>query len=131
MRGSGQADRKRWLVLGFICLAIWINAIDATIVNVALADIGEELHASNADLQWVLDAFNVTVAGVVLLGSGLADRYGRKLIMCLGLIIFILSSALAAVSSNPTQLIGSRVVMGIGFAGHAGLFVDHHVGLHR
>lgn len=113
---SVSAAGRRWLILGFICLAIWINMIDSTVVNVALPAIGEQLHASNADMQWVLDAFNVTVAGVVLLGSGLGDRYGRKRILCVGLALFTLSSVGAAVSANAMELIAVRIVMGIGVA---------------
>lgn len=103
-------------MLGFVCLAIWINMIDSTVVNVALPAIGEDLHASNADMQWVLDAFNVTVAGVVLLGSGMADRYGRKLILCIGLALFTLSSIGVAFSDSAMELIVVRVVMGLGVA---------------
>lgn len=90
--------------------------IDSTIVNVALSAIGEDLHGSDADMQWVLDAFNVTVAGVVLLGSGLADRYGRKRILCVGLALFTVSSVGAAVSASAIQLVTWRVVMGLGVA---------------
>ena len=107
---------RRWVLLCFLCLAIWINSIDATIANVALPTIGQAMHATNADLQWVLDGFNVAAAGFVLLGSGLADRYGRKRILLIGLTIFTVASAAASLSQQPGGLIASRVVMGIGVA---------------
>lgn len=110
------STNKRWVVLGFICLAIWINAIDVTIVNVALGAIGEDLHATNADLQWVLDAFNVAVAGFVLLGSGIADRFGRKRIFAIGCLVFAASSIWAALSSQAQELIAARFLMGVGIA---------------
>ena len=67
---------KRWRALGVICCAMFISAIDMTIVNVALPDMSHELDAGIGELQWVLDAFLVSLAGLLLLGSGLADRFG-------------------------------------------------------
>ncbi len=108
--------KRKILLLTFLCLAVWINTIDATIVNVALPAIGDALHATNSDLQWTLDAFNVVVAGCVLLGSGLADRYGRKLILLIGLAVFGLASAAMIFVATPPGLIAARAVMGVGVA---------------
>lgn len=109
-------NRRDWLTLAFVCLAIWIQTVDATVVNVALPEIGEDLNATNADLQWVMDAFNVALAGVILLGSGLADRFGRKRICELGILLFAVSSVAAALSTNIQQLLLARVVMGVATA---------------
>ncbi len=113
---DGHPNRRDWLTLAFLCLAIWIQTVDATVVNIALPEIGESLNATNADLQWVMDAFNVALAGVILLGSGLADRFGRKRICELGIVLFAFSSVAAALSANIQQLLVSRVVMGVATA---------------
>lgn len=106
--------RRRWIGLAFICLAIWIQRVDATIVNVAVPRIGDALDASNADLQWVVDTFNVVVAGIVLVGAGLADRYGRRRIFAIGMAFFTLGSVITALSPNIQPVLSGRVVMGVG-----------------
>ena len=111
-----MSTRRRYGVLAFLCLSIWISAIDVTIVNVALPEIGVDLQATSSDLQWVIDAFNVVVAGCVLLASGLADRYGRRLIMLIGLAVFGLGTMLAVFATVPPMLVFARVVMGLGVA---------------
>jgi DHA2 family multidrug resistance protein-like MFS transporter len=103
---------KRWLGLGVICCAMFISAIDMTIVNVALPDMSHELDAGIGELQWVLDAFLVSLAGLLLLGSGLADRFGRRRVFVLGLVGFAVTSVLAAASQTVGEVIASRALMG-------------------
>ena len=91
---------------------MFISAIDMTIVNVALPDISEDLNAGIGELQWVLDAFLVALAGLLLLGSGLADRFGRKRVFLAGMAGFGVASCLCAIAPNPAALIGARVLMG-------------------
>ena len=95
---------------------MFISAIDMTIVNVALPDIAEELRAGVNDLQWVIDAFLVSFAGLLLVGSGLADRFGRRRIFLAGFTAFAIASLLAAVGAKPLQLIVARALMGASVA---------------
>lgn len=107
---TGHERRELGLVV--ICAAMFISAVDLTIVNVALPDISGDLSARVGELQWVLDGFLVCLAGLLLVGSGLADRFGRKRVFLLGLAGFTVSSVLAGLSGTVDELIGARVLMG-------------------
>src|SRR4051812_37978088 len=109
---SAPLDERRWYGLGVICVAMFISAMDMTIVNVALPDISADLGAGIGELQWVLDGFLVCLAGLLLVGSGLVDRFGRRRVLLLGLAGFAAASVLAALAATPPALIGSRVLMG-------------------
>ena len=91
---------------------MFISAIDMTIVNVALPDMSHDLDAGIGELQWVLDAFLVSLAGLLLLGSGLADRFGRRRVFVMGLVGFAVTSVLAAASQSVDEVIASRALMG-------------------
>jgi DHA2 family multidrug resistance protein-like MFS transporter len=91
---------------------MFISAMDMTIVNVALPDMASDLDAGIGELQWVLDAFLVSLAGLLLVGNGLADRFGRRRVFLLGLIGFAATSVLAAVVATVGELIAARVLMG-------------------
>ena len=104
-------ERRRQGLL-VVCGAMFISAVDMTIVNVALPDISEDLNAGVGELQWVLDAFLVALAGLLLLGSGLADRFGRKRIFLAGMAAFGVASTLCALAPSPIALIGARALMG-------------------
>ena len=95
---------------------MFISAMDMTIVNVALPDISNDLDAGIGELQWVLDAFLVSLAGLLLVGNGLADRFGRRRVFLLGLIGFAVTSVLAAVAGTVGELIAARVLMGVAAA---------------
>jgi MFS transporter, DHA2 family, multidrug resistance protein len=95
-----------------LCGAMFISAVDMTIVNVALPDISEDLNAGIGELQWVLDAFLVSLAGLLLLGSGLADRFGRKRVFLAGMAAFGIASVLCALAPYPYALIAARALMG-------------------
>jgi MFS transporter, DHA2 family, multidrug resistance protein len=95
-----------------VCAAMFISAIDMTIVNVALPDLSENLNAGVGELQWVLDGFLVALAGLLLVGSGLADRFGRKKVFLAGMAGFGLASVLCALAPSPVALIAARVLMG-------------------
>lgn len=96
---------------------MFISGIDMTIVNVALPAISHELGAGITELQWVMDAFLVALGALLLLGTGLADRFGRRRVFLGAFVLFAVASALAAVSIEPIQLIGARVLMGAAVAG--------------
>src|SRR5881227_1726255 len=113
-----RADgRSRQLALAVVCLCIFTITVDITITNVALPFIAKDLKANTTSLQWVVDAYNIVLAGLLLLGGGLADRFGRKLVFLAGYALFGLACALAAFSSSTGALIGARALMGVGAAG--------------
>ena len=95
---------------------MFISAMDMTIVNVALPDISHDLDAGIGELQWVLDAFLVSLAGLLLVGSGLADRFGRRRVFLSGFVGFAAASVLAAASQTVGELITARGLMGVAAA---------------
>src|SRR6187200_667470 len=90
--------------------------MDMTIVNVALPDISNDLDAGIGELQWVLDAFLVSLAGLLLVGNGLADRFGRRRVFLSGFVGFAVASVLAAASQAVGELIAARALMGVAAA---------------
>ncbi len=106
-------DRK-WRALIIVCVAIFMLLLDITVVNVALPDIQKELHASFTDLQWVVDAYALMLATVVLIAGSLADKLGRKRVFISGVIIFTAASAVCGAATSPLMLNLSRGVQGIG-----------------
>jgi EmrB/QacA subfamily drug resistance transporter len=107
---------RRWLVLAVLCLSLLMVVIDNTIVNVALPTLSTELDASTTELQWIVDAYTLVFSALLLAFGHFGDRFGRKLALQLGLLLFAATSALAAVATTSTQLIGARALMGIGAA---------------
>jgi EmrB/QacA subfamily drug resistance transporter len=104
------------LILASLLLATFLINVDTTIVNVALPTLVRELHASNAQLQWVVDAFNLLFAASVLAAGSLSDRFGRKGMLLAGLAVFGLASLVGGLLGSPDQLIAARAVMGVGAA---------------
>jgi DHA2 family multidrug resistance protein-like MFS transporter len=113
---EGEPDPRRWKALWVICAAIFLSAIDMTIVNVALPNIADDLNADVNELQWVVEGFLLALASLLLVGGGIADRFGRKRVFLAGFTVFAISSLLAAVSESPIQLIGARILMGVSVA---------------
>jgi EmrB/QacA subfamily drug resistance transporter len=107
---------RKPLILVSLLLAAFVINLDTTIVNVALPTLVRDLHASNSQLQWVVDAFNLLFAGSVLAMGSLSDRFGRKGMLIAGLSVFGLASFAGGLMNNPGQLIAARAVMGIGAA---------------
>jgi EmrB/QacA subfamily drug resistance transporter len=107
---------KKWWTLVVVCAATFMLLLDITIVIVALPTIQSELHASFSDVQWVIDAYALTLASVLLTAGSLADRYGRRLLFTVGLIVFTLGSLLCGIAQSPIMLILSRSAQGIGGA---------------
>lgn len=112
----GKPGGSKSAALLVIAVAGFFVATDVTITNVALPSIGTELGASTSALQWVMDAYNIALAGLLLLGGALGERFGRKWVFLGGLTTFGLGSLLAGLSPNIGSLIGARVVMGVGAA---------------
>jgi EmrB/QacA subfamily drug resistance transporter len=108
-------ERKWWTLIA-VCVAIFMLLIDVTIVNVALPDIQRSLKASFTDLQWVIDAYALTLAAAVLNAGSLADLLGRRRVFAAGLAIFTVSSLLCGVATGPLFLILARGAQGVGGA---------------
>lgn len=107
---------RRWLVLGVLSAALALVSLDNTIVNVALPRLQEDLGASTAQLQWVVDAYSVVFAGALLLAGAMGDRFGRRLLLVVGLILFIVASIGAALAGDVLVLTLCRALMGLGGA---------------
>ena len=105
----------RWL-LAVAVLGSGIAFLDATVVNVALPDIGRDLHASTSTLQWILNGYVLTLASLILLGGSLGDRYGRRRIFVYGVGLFTIASLLCAVAPSANLLVAARLVQGVGGA---------------
>ena len=106
----------KWWTLGAVCLGTFMLLLDITIVNVALPRIQTDLKSSFADLQWVVDAYALTLAALLLTGGALADMYGRRRLYLVGLVVFTLASLLCGLAQSPLMLELSRGVQGIGGA---------------
>jgi MFS transporter, DHA2 family, multidrug resistance protein len=107
---------RRWLVLAVLCLSTMVLVIDNFALNVAVPVLARDLNASAQDIQWILDAYVLVFAGLLLTAGSLSDRYGRRRVMIIGLVIFGGASLAAALAATPGQLIAGRVLMGVGGA---------------
>jgi len=112
---SFDSSPGRWL-LAVAVLGSGIAFLDATVVNVALPDIGRDLHASTSTLQWVLNGYTLTLAALILLGGSLGDRYGRRRVFVAGTGLFTVASLLCAAAPNAELLVAFRLVQGVGGA---------------
>lgn len=112
---EGAYPARGW-TLALACVAMFMLMLDVTVVNVALPDLRRSLHANFAGLQWVIDAYTLTLAAFLLTGGSLADRLGRKRVFLSGLLLFTLSSLVAGTAQSLLMLNISRGVQGIGAA---------------
>jgi EmrB/QacA subfamily drug resistance transporter len=108
-------DRKWWTLIA-VSVAIFMLLLDITVVNVALPDIQRSLHSSFSDLQWVVNAYALTLAAFLLTSGSVADLIGRRRVFVLGLVVFTASSAVCGLSSTPLMLNLARAVQGTGGA---------------
>ena len=108
--------RSKPLILASLLLASFAVNLDTTIVNVALPSLVRELHATTTQLQWVVDAYNLVFAALLLTSGSLSDRFGRKGMLLGGLATFGLASLAGAFTTTPSALIAARTVMGLGAA---------------
>ena len=107
---------RRWAILPVLCLSVFLVVVDNTIVNVALPTLSGDLGATTSQLQWIVDAYSLVFAGLLLAAGSLGDRVGRKGTMQVGLALFGATSVAASLASDAEQLIAARAVMGIGAA---------------
>ncbi len=118
-----SGERRRWLALGVVCLAQLMIVLDTTIVNVALPAIQRDLHFTQGNLTWVVDAFLVTFGSFLLLAGRLGDLFGRKRVFLAGVITFTVASALCGLAPDQGALIAARFIQGIGAAVQASVIL--------
>ena len=111
-----DALNRKWWTLGAVCVGIFMLLLDLTIVNVALPDIARDFHATLPDLQWVIDAYALTLAALLLTSGSLADLLGRRKVFAAGIAVFTLGSLLCGASTGPLFIILARAFQGIGGA---------------
>ena len=105
---TAESSTWRWWTLTAVCAATFMLLVDVTIVQVALPTIQRHLHSSFSDLEWVIDAYALSLASVILSAGSLADRYGRKRVFIAGLVIFTVASLMCGVAGSSVFLIWSR-----------------------
>lgn len=114
--GAPTGHDNRWTVLAIVCFGQLMVVLDATIVNVALPVMQADLQLSDANLQWVINAYTLIFGGFLLLGGRLGDIIGRRSVLVAGLAIFTVASLLNGLAANETQLIAARGLQGLGGA---------------
>lgn len=113
---GATGDRRRWIALVVVCLAMFMNALDGSIVNVALPDIQKSLHFSQSGLTWVVDAYLISFGSFLLMAGRLGDLVGRKKVFLAGVALFTLASIACGSADSQALLVGARFVQGIGGA---------------
>jgi EmrB/QacA subfamily drug resistance transporter len=116
MHADARPYPRRWQALVILALSLFVVTVGNTILNVALPTIRAELDAGSSQLQWIVDAYLLVFAGLLMTAGSLGDRFGRRRALMTGLVIFAIGSALAALSGSATELIASRGLMGLGAA---------------
>ena len=107
-----SVERRRWWILGVLAFSVLVIVLDNSVLNVALPAIVRQLHASSSELQWMVDAYSLVFAGLLLTMGSLGDKYGRRPALQIGFLVFGVGSAISAIVGSPGQLIASRAVMG-------------------
>jgi EmrB/QacA subfamily drug resistance transporter len=113
---NADHPNRKWWTLGAMCFGLFMIMLDNTVVNIALPSIQHSLNASQSELEWCLNSYVLTFAVLILLGGKLGDRFGRKRLFMIGLLIFTAASASCALAPGIGWLIGSRVAQGVGAA---------------
>jgi EmrB/QacA subfamily drug resistance transporter len=120
---SAIPNRQRWITLAVVCLAQLMIVLDVTIVNVALPSIQRDLHYTQGNLTWVVNAFLVSFGGLLLLAGRLGDLAGRKRVFLAGVVVFSTASVLCGLAPSQGALIGARFLQGIGAAMQASVIL--------
>ena len=107
---------KKYWVLAVVSLTTFMVFVDTTVVNTAMPSIARDFGATNSALQWVVNSYSLLVAGLLLFGGTVGDRYGRKKTLAVGLVIFGAASLAASFSQNTSTLIAMRGFQGVGAA---------------
>jgi EmrB/QacA subfamily drug resistance transporter len=120
---GADGDRRRWIALVVVCLAMFMNALDGSIVNVALPDIQRSLHFTQSGLTWVVDAYLISFGSFLPMAGRLGDLVGRKKVFLSGVTLFTLASIACGSADSQAMLVASRFVQGIGGALSASVIV--------
>src|ERR1700674_640565 len=105
---AAAVHARRWWTLGVLCMSLTVISIDNTILNVALPSIVRQLGAAGSQLQWIIDAYTIVFACLLLTAGTLGDNYGRKRALTFGLVVFGCFSAVAALANSALLLIAAR-----------------------
>ena len=105
---SSVGDRRRWIALVVVCLAMFMNALDGSIVNVALPDIQRSLHFTQSGLTWVVDAYLISFGSFLLMAGRLGDLVGRKKVFLAGVALFTLASIACGSADSQAMLVTAR-----------------------
>ncbi len=111
-----EGYERRWWILVVLCMSLLIIGLDNTVLNVAIPTLVRDLGASNSELQWIVDAYILVFAGLLLTAGSISDRFGRRSVLSIGLGIFGIGSIASAFAVSATMLIATRAMMGIGGA---------------
>ena len=98
-----SVHERRWVILGVLCLSLLIIVMDNTILNVAIPSLIRDLGATNSQMQWIVDSYVIVFAGLLLTAGSLSDRFGRKGALQIGIVLFGIGSAMAAMSDTATS----------------------------
>src|SRR5581483_6555564 len=121
LRDPDTVYRRRWFTLLVLCISLIVITLDNTILNVAIPTLAHPVNqgglgATASQLQWIVDAYTLVFAGLLLTAGSLGDRFGRYRFLAFGLAVFGIGSASSAFASSANVLIGTRALMGIGGA---------------
>lgn len=116
MEATEGRHPRRWLILIVLCLSTLVLVIDNMVLTVAIPPMAEDTGASSQDIQWIIESYILVFAGLLLTAGSLSDRFGRRRVMIIGLLLFGAASLLGTVADSPEQLILARVLMGVGGA---------------
>ena len=111
-----ESSARRGAITAVVCLALAAVVAAMSSLNVALPDIARDTHAGQTQLVWVIDAYSLAFAALLLPGGAIGDRYGRRMSLLVGLLIFGGGSAVAMTADSVTELIALRAVLGVGAA---------------
>nr|WP_221375648.1 MFS transporter [Actinoplanes polyasparticus] len=111
-----ERNPRRWLILGVLCLSLLVVVVDNMVLNIAIPSLIRDLGAGTAQIQWIIDAYILVFAGLLLTAGSLSDRHGRRRGLVIGLVVFGSASVLATLCQTPAQLIAVRGLMGVGAA---------------
>src|SRR3954449_6947877 len=109
-------EKNRWIALYVLCTGVLMIVLDATVVNVALPSIQDDLGFSQSSLAWVVNAYLIAFAGLLLLSGRLGDLLGRRRVLLLGLSVFTVASLLCGAAQSQTELVLARFLQGVGGA---------------
>lgn len=111
-----ESNPRRWAILAIVSMAVFVTLLDGTIVNIAIPSLAIDLGATTRQLQWIVDSYLLIFTGLLLAAGGIGDKFGRKRLLIIGLVVFGLTSAYAGSVDSANELIVGRALMGIGAA---------------